>query len=117
MESPTTELEVFSSISLQEYIRLMTAAYYLQHQNQCSGVKFTISPENYAKMMEEPLKMPLIGLSLDYDATAGVLTSVPSEDFLHQYDNKIMADVVNQFYEKYKVRYASKLLLMEEDNA
>ena len=117
MESPTTELEVFSSISLQEYIRLMTAAYYLQHQNRCDGAKFAISPENYAKMLEEPLKMPLIGLSLDYDADKGILTSVPSADFLHQYDNKIMADVVSQYYEKYKVRYASRLLLVEEVDA
>lgn len=114
MEAPTTELEVFSSISLQEYIRLMTAAYYLQHQNQCNGAKFSMSAENYAKMMNEPLKMPLIGLSLIFDNDANVLTVTPTANFLHQYDNKIMADVVNQFYNNYKMRYASKILIKED---
>ena len=114
MEAPKTELEIFSSISLQEYIRLMTAAHYLQHQNQCESAKFTITAENYAKMMEEPLKMPLIGLILHYDDKANLLTVIPSDDFLHQYDNKIMADVVNQFYNNYKMRYASRILIEED---
>lgn len=114
MEAPATELEIFSSISLQEYIRLMTAAYYLQHQNQCECAKFIITAENYTKMMEEPLKMPLIGLTLHFDNSVNLLTVTPSDDFLHQYDNKIMADVVNQFYNNYKMRYASRILIKED---
>ena len=113
MEAPTTELEVFSSISMQEYIRLMTAAFYIKREGKCDGVKFRISAENYTKMLEESLQMPLIGLTLTFDAESGTLTAVPSEDFLHQYDNKIMAEVVSQYYDNYKNRYASRILLAE----
>ena len=60
MEAPTEELEVFSSILLQEYIRLMTAADYVKHENNLSGAKFAVSEDNYKKMMEEPLQTALI---------------------------------------------------------
>lgn len=114
MEAPTTELEVFSSLSLQEYIRLMTAAYYLQNEQKCDGAKFKISAENYAKMLEEPLQMPLIGLNLTYDDKSETLTAVPTEDFLHQYDNKIMAEVIAQYHNNYKNRYVSRIVLAED---
>ena len=114
MESPTSELEVFSSLSMQEYIRLMTAAYYLQHDNKCVGAMFKISAENYAKMLSEPLHTPLIGLTLTFNTGQETLTAVPTEDFLHQYDNKIMAEVIEQYHNNYKNRYASRLLLLEE---
>ena len=114
MEAPTTELEVFSSLSIQEYIRLMTAAYYLQNEKKCNGAMFKVSAENYAKMLEEPLQMPLIGLTLTFDAQKETLTAVPNEDFLNQYDNKIMAEVVSQYYNNYKNRYVSRIVLAED---
>ena len=114
MEAPKSELEVFSSILLQEYIRLMTAADYVRHENNLSGVKFAISEENYAKMMAEPLQTALIGLDLQF--VDDVLTVVPSEDFLKQYENKIMKEVVLMFWDNYKNRYAKFIKIIEENN-
>ena len=49
MEAPTEKLEVFSSILLQEYIRLMTAADYVSHEEKgVKGTKFAISDKNFA---------------------------------------------------------------------
>lgn len=114
MEAPTEELEVFSSILLQEYIRLMTAADYVKHENNLSGAKFAISDENYKKMMEEPLQTALIGLNVQF--ADEVLTAVPSEDFLKQYENKIMKEVVLTFWDNYKNRYAKFIKIIEENN-
>ena len=133
MEAPTEELEVFSSILLQEYIRLMTAADYIKHENNLSGAKFAISDENYKKMMEdlsgakfaisdenykkmmeEPLQTALIGLNVQF--AGEVLTAVPSEDFLKQYENKIMKEVVLMFWDNYKNRYAKFIKIIEENN-
>lgn len=111
MEAPTDELEVFSSILIQEYIRLMTAADYVSHEGQINGTKFTISAENYKKMMEEPLQTALIGISLQF--SDGILTATPTEDFLKQYENKIMKEVVLMFQNNYKNRYAKFISVIE----
>ena len=114
MESPTTPLEVFSSILLQEYIRTMTAAQYLKNDDNLANVKFKITAENYAKMMAEPLQVALLDLTLEYDSTAEVLTVVPDQEFLEHYHNKIMSDVAQQFSEKYKDRYKNFITLIAE---
>ena len=56
MEHPETELEVFSPLSIQEYIRLMTAAHYINLGADSGAARFSIAPENFAKMDSEPLK-------------------------------------------------------------
>ena len=66
MEKPETELEVFSPLSLMEYVRLMTAAHYINQGTNSGVARFKISAENYAKMNDEPLKAPLIGLTFNY---------------------------------------------------
>ena len=83
MEKPETELEVFSPLSLMEYVRLMTAAHYI-NQGPNSGVaRFKISTENYAKMNAEPLKAPLIGLTFNYNDAEQTLEVCADEAFLH----------------------------------
>lgn len=115
MESPTEELKVFSSILLQEYIRLMTAADYVNHEEKgAKGTKFAISEENYQKIMAEPLQTALIGLDVHF--SNGVLTAIPSADFLKQYENKIMKEVVQMFANNYKNRYATFIEIIEENN-
>jgi len=114
MEAPTEELEVFSSILLQEYIRLMTAADYTGSEGSVKGTKFAINEENYKKMMSEPLQTALIGLDLHF--SDGVLTVMASEDFLKQYENKIMKEVVQMFAVNYKNRYAKFIKIIEENN-
>ena len=114
MEAPTEELEVFSSILLQEYIRLMTVADYAKHENNLSGAKFAINKENFDKMMAEPLQTAFIGLDLKF--ADDVLTVVPSEELLKQYENKIMKEVVLMFWDNYKNRYAKYIKIIEENN-
>lgn len=114
MEAPKEELEIFSSILLQEYVRLMTVAAYIKHENNLSGVKFAISKENYDKMMAEPLQTALIGLDLKF--TADVLTVVPNNELLQQYENKIMKEVVQIYWDNYKNRYAKFIKIIEENN-
>ena len=108
------ELKVFSSILLQDYIRLMTAAVYIQTADTpCGGVKFKISADTYEKMCAEPLKAPLIGLTLVYDAATEVLTGQADEAFIRQYDNKIMNSVALKYFEDYRHRYASYINYLE----
>ncbi|MBQ8482339.1 MAG: hypothetical protein IJ532_07390 [Alphaproteobacteria bacterium] len=114
MEAPTEELEVFSSILLQEYIRLMTAANCFKHENDLSGAKFAISKENYDRMMDEPLQTALIGLDIKF--ADNVLIAVPCEEFLKQYENKIMKEVALMFWDNYKNRYAKFISIIEEGN-
>ena len=114
MEAPTEKLEVFSSILLQEYIRLMTAAEYVRGEGNIKAAKFAINEENYQKITAEPLQTALIGLNIHY--ADGVLTAVPSEDFLKQYENKIMKEVVQMYANNYKNRYAEFITIIEENN-
>ena len=114
MEAPTEKLEVFSSILLQEYIRLMTAAEYVSHEGNIKSAKFAINEANYQKMAQEPLQTALIGLDIHF--SDGVLTAIPSEDFLKQYENKIMKEVVQMYANNYKNRYAEFIKLIEENN-
>jgi len=114
MEAPAEELKIFSPILMFEYIRLMTAAEYIKHEGNCCGAKFSITEENYKKMMEESLKTALIGLDLQF--TANVLTVRANKDFLQQYENKIMKEVVLMFGNNYKNRYAQYIKIIEENN-
>lgn len=114
MEAPTSELETFSSILLQEYIRLMTAAEYIKHENNISAAKFQMSKENYERMMEYPLQTALIGLSLNF--ADDVLSVVPSAEFMLQYDNAIMKEVVLLFDTNYKNRYAKYIKIIDAQN-
>ena len=111
MEAPTTELEVFSAILLQEYIRLMTVATYIQNDNNINGAKFSITGENYAKMLNEPLQSGLIGLNLQFEND--ILTVIPNPKVLQQYNNKILKEVVLTFLNNYKNRYAKYIKIIE----
>ena len=111
MEHLETELEVFSPLSIQEYIRLMTAAHYINLGADSGAARFSIAPENFAKMDSEPLKAALIGLNLKYNAAEQVLEVTADEAFLHLYENKIMNEVARVFAVNYKNRYASKIMV------
>lgn len=111
MESPKTELEIFSSILLQEYVRLMTVADYIKRAEDFKCARFRIKSEDYDKMMQEPLQTALIGLELSF--AADVLTVVPDAELLKQYDNKIMREVALMFWDNYKNRYAGYINIIE----
>lgn len=114
MENPELPLETFSAISLMEYIRLMTAAHLINHDKD-TNASFKISAEDYKKILAEPLQTPLIGLSLSYNEQNAILTVTPESDFLPQYENKIMKEVVQTFYENYKKRYIRWLIIQEKE--
>ncbi len=113
MEKPETELEVFSPLSLQEYVRLMTAAHYIESGKDASAARFKISVENYEKMNAEPLKAALIGLSLAYNPTEQILEVSADEDFKLAYENKIMNEVARVYAVNYRNRYASKIMIAD----
>lgn len=113
MEAPETPLEVFSAVLIEEYVRLMTAADYLQHPEKSGGTKFKISSQIFEKLHQEELHYPLIGLKIDY--TDDVLTAVPDDEFLAAYDNKIMKEVVLLYAENYKNRYKNFINVLEEN--
>lgn len=106
-------LEKFSPLLLQDYIRLMTAACYIKSENKTSGVRFKMLAEHYEKMRAEPLQAPLIGLTLDYDAAASVLTVTADEKFLALYENKIMNNVALQYFDVYGKRYENYISYQE----
>ena len=107
------ELEVFSALLLQNYIRIITAALYIKHENKLNGVSFKISKDNFAEMNATEIQAPLIGLNIQYNPDNEMLTSVPNEDFLKLYENKIMRDVTLKFYDDYRERYVKFICLIE----
>lgn len=98
------ELEVFSSLLLQEYIRLMTIATYITNENNISCVKFSVKQDVYNMIMEENLKAPLIGLKLKF--MNDILEVEADEELLSLYENKIMRDVSLTYFDKYAKRYS-----------
>ena len=105
MEKVDGQLEVFSSILMQEYIRLMTAAAYHQSEGQQTVFGFDIAPNDYEQMMAEPLQTALLGLTLEYDAVNGRLNVTPNAEFIEQYQNAIMKDVAEKYFTNYAHRY------------
>ena len=105
MEKVDGELEVFSSILMQEYIRLMTAAAYHQSEGRQSTFVFDIAPSDYEKMRAEPLQTALLGLTLEYDAANSRLNVTPEAEFIEQYQNAIMKDVAEKYFTNYAHRY------------
>lgn len=113
MEQVKGQLEVFSAILLQQYIRLMTAAVYHRPENTHPKAEFRIASEIYAKLCEEPLQTSLLGLTLDYDATTQILTATPDNEFIEEFTNNIMRDVALQYADIYKNRYSKFILLID----
>lgn len=111
MESPTSELEVFSPLLIFEYIRLMSVAAYIEAENNLDGAKFRIKPEDYKRLMQEPLQTALIGLDVNYND--GVLTAVPSAKCLERYVHKVMKESVLQYKENYGKRYANYIKYLQ----
>ena len=56
-------------------------------------------------MIEEPLQTSLLGLQLNYDAATQILTVVPDDEFIAEFENNIMRDVALQYADAYKNRY------------
>lgn len=102
-EEVNGELEVFSPLLLQEYIRLMTIATYINNENKVNCVKFSVKQDVYDKIMEEELKAPLIGLKLNFGND--ILEVSADNDLLSLYENKIMRDVSLNYFDRYAKRY------------
>lgn len=111
MEAPEVGLEVFSSILVQEYIRLMTAAYYIKHDRNVECVRFNMKKADYDHMMEEPLQAALIGLSIQF--SDDILTVSADSDFLEHYENKIMEEVALLYWKNYGQRYVKYISIIE----
>ncbi len=114
MDIPSGELQVFSAILVQQYIRLMTAAVYHKSEKNIRETKFKISPENYRAMKNDPSQTSLLGLALEYNEDKGILKVQPDDEFFEEFENNIMHDVALKYYEYNKTRYASYILLIEE---
>ena len=89
--------ETFSPILIEEFIRLMTAVHYLNTEDKSLAMKFTIAPDIYEQITSCPIQAPLIGLTLDYNKEQGELTVSANEAFLKMYENKIQAEVAQNF--------------------
>ena len=113
MEKAEGELKVFSSILLQEYVRIMTMAHFFKTAGHDQNARFHISHEHYTAMTDAAFKMPLIGLNLDYDAEKEILSVTPDQGLIEHYDTPIMKEVVDQYYDAYAHRYHSFIFLME----
>lgn len=112
MESPKTVLEVFSPLLIFEYIRLMSVAAYIKHEGKIEGVKFKISPEDYERLMQEPLQTALIGIETQYKD--GILMAKPSEKCLQRYEHKVMHEGVLQYWENYGKRYENYISVIDD---
>lgn len=111
MESPKTILEVFSPLLIFEYIRLMTVAAYIKHDDKIDAVKFKISAGDYERLMQEPLQTALIGIDTHYEN--GILTAVPSPKCLQYYEHKVMREGVLQYWDNYGKRYENYISIVD----
>jgi len=111
MESPKTELEIFSPLLIFEYIRLMSVAACIKAENGTDGAKFKISADDYARLMQEPLQTALIGIETHFEN--GVLTACPTEKCLARYEHKVMREGVLQYWDNYGKRYAKYISIIE----
>ncbi len=111
MESPKTELEIFSPLLIFEYIRLMSVAAFIKADGQVSEVKFKISTDDYERLMREPLQTALIGIDTHFEN--GVLTAIPNKKCLALYEHKVMKEGVLQYWDNYGKRYAKYISIIE----
>lgn len=114
MEAPTEKLQIFSSILLQEYIRLMTVAVCLQNPNKDKVVTFKMSENNYQKMLQEPLQSALLGLDVSWNN--GIVSVIPEDKTLAQYSNKVMKESLLLYCNNYKDRYSDFISLADGQN-
>ncbi len=105
MEKVDSPLEMFSSILIQQYIRLMTAAAYHQSEGKQNVFSFIMEPADYEQMISEPLQTALLNLDLQYDAESKRLDVTPNAEFIEQYQNAIMQDVAEKYFANYAHRY------------
>lgn len=111
MESPATELEMFSPLLILQYIRLMSVAKYYKTEGQSKSTKFKISAKDYERLMQEPLQTALIGIETHFEN--GILTATPSEKCLARYEHKVMKESVLQYMDCYGKRYANYISVAE----
>ncbi|MBR3676129.1 MAG: hypothetical protein IKN71_03230 [Alphaproteobacteria bacterium] len=112
MESPSTELEMFSPLLILQYIRLMSVGMYYKTEGNAKSVKFKISAEDYERLMQEPLQTALIGIETHFEN--GILTATPSAKCLERYEHKVMKESVLQYMDCYGKRYANYIALAED---
>ena len=105
--------ENFSPILIEEYLRLMTAAHYIQNEDKKTPVRYEISPEYYEQVKNCPIQAPLIGMSLNYDETSKTLSVSVDEDFLHMYENKIQEEVALNFQIVNTKRYSKFIKVLD----
>src|SRR5574344_1312311 len=106
-------LEVFSPILVEEYIRLNAVANCIKKEKGSALTKFKIKPEHYAKVKNEYIQAPLIGVNLQYDEQNEMLIASVSAELNKIYENKIMNEVAVKFSENYKNRYAEYIKVIE----
>lgn len=104
-------LDFFSPVLIQEYIRLMTAVYYIQSEDKSGSCKFSIKPEHYNQIINHEVKGPLTGLTLNYDETQNILTVRGNEHFIKSYENKIQEEVSLKFAQENTQRYSKFISL------
>lgn len=105
-------LDTFSAVLLEEYLRLMTAAFYIKSETKTGSIKFKIKPEYYQQIQASPIQAPLIGLTLDYDEAQEILTITGNEKFIQMYENKIQEEVALNFELVNKKRYSKFISLV-----
>lgn len=111
MADATQPMDDFSPVLIQNYIRFETA--YNLVQNEDAGntdfekaVKFKIAKDHYKQMRAFEVQAPLIGLDLSYDEENEILTAMPTEYFVTEYQNKIMRDVAGKQHNECLIRYS-----------
>lgn len=106
-------LEIFSPVLLQEYIRLMTAIYYIKSDTKSGSCKFKISSEYYNQIKSHEVQGPLTGLSLEYDEKQELLSVTGNENFIKSYENKIQEEVSLKFANENTQRYSKFISLID----
>ena len=105
-EDILSETEIFYPILIEEYIRLITAAFHIQNQDDNTPVQFKISKEHYQQIINCPIQAPLIGLALSYNESSQVLSVTADKYFLTMYENKIQKEVALNFQLTNTKRYS-----------
>ena len=105
MEKPADLLEAFSPLLLENHIRMLTIANCIIAENKDEKTSFSITKDDFKKMMENEPQSPLIGINLQYDEKTQKLSTGIEQSLYDAYANKLMREVALLYKENYFHRY------------
>lgn len=108
------EQNSFSPILIMEFIRQVSVARALAAENAELTTKFKIAKKYYEEIMNYPLKVQLIRLSLSYDEGTEILSVKTDEVLLGRFrEQKSLVEIAGKYEGQYAERYKEVICVSE----